>query len=132
MSESLRDLVVSLSLQSDNFSRNIRSVTSQIKEAESAFALAGSGVTGFERTTAGLSSKLSMLQQVIANAARYLSSSAQDSMGASIGGISKSYSTTNSVAVNVDKLSVNDKNDVRALAYEIGAISRRTQLGMGG
>ena len=70
--------------------------------------------------------------KVIANAARYLSASAQGSMGASIGGISKSYTTTNSVAVNVDKLAVSDKNDVRALAYEIGAISRRAQLGMGG
>ncbi|MDL2205773.1 phage tail tape measure protein [Eubacteriales bacterium OttesenSCG-928-N13] len=63
MSESLRDLVVSLSLNSDNFTRNIRSVNAQIKEAESYFKLAGAGVTKFESTTAGLSSKLSMLQQ---------------------------------------------------------------------
>ena len=62
MSESLRDLVVSLSLNSDNFTRNIRSVTAQIKEAESSFALAGAGVAKFESTSAGLGSKLSMLQ----------------------------------------------------------------------
>ena len=34
MSETLRDLVVSLSLQSDNFTRNMQSVNKQIKEAE--------------------------------------------------------------------------------------------------
>ena len=37
MSETLRDLVVSLSLNSDNFTRNIRSVQKQIQEAQSSF-----------------------------------------------------------------------------------------------
>ena len=37
MSETLRDLVVSLSLQTDNFTRNIKSVSKQIAEAESQF-----------------------------------------------------------------------------------------------
>ena len=32
MAESLRDLVVSLSLNTDNFTRNIKSVTKQIQE----------------------------------------------------------------------------------------------------
>ena len=36
MSETLRDLVVSLSLNSDNFTRNIKSINKQIQEAESA------------------------------------------------------------------------------------------------
>ena len=40
MSETLRDLVVSLSLNSDNFTRNIKSINKQIQEAESAFRLA--------------------------------------------------------------------------------------------
>ena len=44
MSETLRDLVVSLSLQTDNFTRNIRSVQKQIAEAESQFRLAAAGV----------------------------------------------------------------------------------------
>lgn len=61
MSETLRDLVVSLSLQTDNFTRNIKSVNTHIKEAESAFKLAASGVTNFEQTTAGLTSKQTML-----------------------------------------------------------------------
>ena len=61
MSETLRDLVVSLSLQTDNFTRNIKSVNTHIKEAESAFKLAASGVTNFEQTTAGLASKQTML-----------------------------------------------------------------------
>lgn len=43
MSETLRDLVVSLSLQTDNFTRNIRSVQKQIAEAESQFRLAAAG-----------------------------------------------------------------------------------------
>ena len=44
MAETLRDLVVSLSLQTDNFTRNIKSVNKQIAEAESQFKLAASGV----------------------------------------------------------------------------------------
>lgn len=63
MSETLRDLVVSLSLNSDNFTRNIKSINKQIQEAESAFRLASAGVENFETTTSGLSSKLSTLQR---------------------------------------------------------------------
>ncbi len=62
MSEVLRDLVVSLSLKTDNFSRNINSINRQIREAESAFRLAGAGIDNFGNTTAGMSSRLSMLQ----------------------------------------------------------------------
>lgn len=61
MSEVLRELVVSLSLDSDNFSRNIRTINQQIKEAESTFKLAGAGVTNFEKTVSGTQAKLSML-----------------------------------------------------------------------
>ena len=63
MSETLRDLVVSLSLNSDNFTRNIRSIQKQIQEAESAFKLASAGVEKFESTTAGLGSKLTTLER---------------------------------------------------------------------
>ena len=63
MSETLRDLVVSLSLQSDNFARNIRSVNKQIQEAESFFKLVVAGVENFDKSTEGLSSRLSILQQ---------------------------------------------------------------------
>lgn len=63
MADTLRDLVVSLSLQTDNFTRNIRSVNKQIQEAESFFKLAAAGVENFEQTTNGLSSRLSTLQQ---------------------------------------------------------------------
>ena len=63
MSETLRDLVVSLSLQTDNFTRNIRSVNKQIAEAESKFKLAAAGGEGFEKTAAGLSTQLSTLER---------------------------------------------------------------------
>ena len=63
MPETLRDLVVSLSLQSDNFTRNIRSVNKQIQEAESFFKLASAGVENFDKSTEGLSSRLSTLRQ---------------------------------------------------------------------
>ena len=62
MSETLRDLVVSLSLNSDNFARNIRSVQKQIQEAQSAFKLASAGVQDFEKTATGLSAKLGHAQ----------------------------------------------------------------------
>ncbi len=63
MSETLRDLVMSLSLQTDNFTRNIKSVGKQIQEAESRFKLAAAGVEGFDRTTTGLATQLSTLER---------------------------------------------------------------------
>ena len=63
MAESLRDLVVSLSLNTENFTRNIKSVNKQIQEAESYFKLAAAGVEGFENTTEGLTAKLSTLER---------------------------------------------------------------------
>jgi len=61
MSEVLRELVVALSLDSDNFSRNLRTINKQIKEAESTFNLAGAGIDNFEKSVKGAESKLSML-----------------------------------------------------------------------
>ena len=63
MSETLRDLVVSLSLQTDNFTRNIKSVNKQIQEAESKFRLAAAGIEGFEKTATGLATQLSTLER---------------------------------------------------------------------
>ena len=65
MAESLRDLVVSLSLNTDNFTRNINSVNKQIREAESYFKLASAGVKGFDTSAAGLSAKVEMLQRTL-------------------------------------------------------------------
>ncbi len=61
MAETLRELVVSLSLQSDNFSKNIKSINAQIQEAESRFAAAGAGVDGFAKSTDGLKAKAGAL-----------------------------------------------------------------------
>ena len=63
MSEVLRDLVVSLSLDGDNFSRNLTSINKQIQEAESEFKRAAAGVDGFEKSVASAQSQLSTLQQ---------------------------------------------------------------------
>ena len=63
MSESLRDLVVSLSLNSDNFTRNLRSINKQIAEAESKFLLAAAGVDGFEKSAGGLGAKIGTLKE---------------------------------------------------------------------
>ena len=41
MAETLRELVVALSMDSSNFSRNMRTISQQIKEAESTIRLAG-------------------------------------------------------------------------------------------
>ena len=61
MAKTLRELVVALSLDSSNFSRNMRTINQQIKEAESTFRLAGAGVQNYEKTIAGTEAKLSML-----------------------------------------------------------------------
>ena len=63
MAETLRELVVALSLDSSNFSRNMRTINQQIKEAESTFRLAGAGEQNYEKTIAGTEAKLSMLGQ---------------------------------------------------------------------
>ena len=61
MAETLREPVVALSLDSSNFSRNMRTINQQIKEAEPTFRLAGAGVENYEKTIAGTEAKLSML-----------------------------------------------------------------------
>ena len=61
MAETLRELVVSLSLQSDSFSKNIKSLQGQIQEAESRFQAAGAGVDDFAHKTDGLKAKAGML-----------------------------------------------------------------------
>ena len=66
MAENLRDLVVSLSLDGDNFSRNIKSINAQIREAESEFKAAGAGVSDFEGTLGGAQAKAQMLSQKLA------------------------------------------------------------------
>ena len=63
MIETLRDLVVSLSLQTDNFTRNMQSVNKQIKEAESSFKLASAGVDKFDQDAVALGSQLGALQE---------------------------------------------------------------------
>ncbi len=63
MSEVLRDLVVSLSLDGDNFSRNLTSINKQIQEAESEFKRAASGVDNFEKSVKDTQAQLSSLQQ---------------------------------------------------------------------
>ncbi len=60
MSEVLRELVVALSLDSDNFSRNLRTINQQIKEAESSFKLAGAGVSHFEKSIKGTEAGLAL------------------------------------------------------------------------
>ena len=63
MAETLRDMVVSLSLNSDNFSANLKSINAQLKEADSEFKAAAAGVQGFENTAAGAQAKLEQLNQ---------------------------------------------------------------------
>ena len=63
MSEVLRDLVVSLSLDSDNFTRNLTSINKQIQEAESEFKRAAAGVKDFEKSASGARAELDTLAQ---------------------------------------------------------------------
>ena len=53
MSDVVRDLVVSLSLDAGEFTRNMRAINASIKEAESTFKLAGAGVDRFGSSLGG-------------------------------------------------------------------------------
>ncbi|MDL2205475.1 hypothetical protein LJC33_01025, partial [Eubacteriales bacterium OttesenSCG-928-N13] len=71
--------------------------------------------------------------KIIANASRYLTGAARDGVYTGMTSDNrKSYTTSNTATVNVDKLVVQDKQDVRALAQEIGVVQRRAAMGMGG
>lgn len=63
MAETLRELVVSLSLNSSNFDQNIKSVNQRIKEAESNFQLAAAGTNGFDNSMRGAATRVSALKQ---------------------------------------------------------------------
>lgn len=62
-SESIRDLVVRLSLESDSFSSNIRTITAQIKEARSDFALAAAGNKNYDKTVEGMTAHVAELER---------------------------------------------------------------------
>ena len=61
MSESVRELTVSLLLDSNQFERNIRTINKQIKEAESEFQLAAAGSETFEKSLRGMREKAASL-----------------------------------------------------------------------
>ncbi|MBQ3761080.1 MAG: phage tail tape measure protein, partial [Clostridia bacterium] len=63
MSDVVRDLVVSLSLDAGEFTRNMRAINASIKEAESSFRLAGAGVAKFESSLSGQMARAEMLMQ---------------------------------------------------------------------
>ena len=61
MSETVRDLVVSLSLNSGNFANDMRGINTAVKQAEANFTRAAAGVKGFGASTAGMQAKVSQL-----------------------------------------------------------------------
>lgn len=63
MAETVRELVVSLSLSSSYFEKNIKSVNQRIKEAESRFKLASAGIENYENTMRGAGTQVSALRQ---------------------------------------------------------------------
>lgn len=71
--------------------------------------------------------------KVMRNAARYLTDAAQTGIvtGGSYADNRRTYNQNASSTVHVDKLYVNDKQDVTALAVEIASLTRRRQRGKG-
>lgn len=63
MGEVLRDLVVALSLDSDNCSHNLRTINKQTKEAENTFNLAGAGVDRSRKRSKALCLDISFNKQ---------------------------------------------------------------------
>lgn len=63
MSESLRELVVRLSLDSGSFTSQIKAANTAVKQAEANFKLAGAGVKGFDGSLAGAKAKVEALNQ---------------------------------------------------------------------
>ncbi|MGN0996904.1 MAG: hypothetical protein ACI4PG_08335 [Candidatus Ventricola sp.] len=61
MREALRDPALALPLQTDNFTRNIKSFSKRLAEAVSQFKLVAAGAEGLERTATGLAAQLSTL-----------------------------------------------------------------------
>lgn len=57
----IRQLTVSLLLDSTNFDKNIRLINQSLKEAESEFKLLGAGTEDFEKTLEGMRSKAKLL-----------------------------------------------------------------------
>lgn len=98
MSETLRDLVVSLSLSTDNFTRNIKTVNKQIAEAESKFKLASAGVEGFEKSASVLGSQIGSLRQKLTSQ-RQAVEQYQRSLAAADAKLQSSVTTTASSAL---------------------------------
>lgn len=60
---SIRDLVVTLSLETGAFAKGMAAVKSQIRDAEADFKLLGAGIEDFETTINGAQSKLDLLNE---------------------------------------------------------------------
>lgn len=61
--ETLRDLVVSLSLDSGDFEKHIRLINKTVKEFESEFNLAAAGIDNFETSVKGMGEKAKLLKK---------------------------------------------------------------------
>lgn len=61
MADTLRELVVRLSLDSGSFSGDIKAVNTAVKQAEANFKQAGAGVEKFDKSLAGAKAKVEML-----------------------------------------------------------------------
>jgi TP901 family phage tail tape measure protein len=61
LAESLRELVVSLTLDAGSFTSQIKAANTAVKQAEANFKLAGAGVSGFGSSLAGAQAKAAML-----------------------------------------------------------------------
>lgn len=123
MSETLRDLVVSLSLQTDNFTRNIKSVNKQIQEAESRFRLAAAGVEGFERTTTGLATQLSTLERRL-SLQKDAVTQYQRALEAANNKLSECYNRQNDYAQRLEDA----KKAQQALKEQVGAAAQQVRM----
>lgn len=61
--ESLRDLVVSLSLDSSQFEKNVRLIRNELKKTESEFRQAAAGAENFEKSLKGMRAKAETLKK---------------------------------------------------------------------
>ena len=132
MPDTLRELVVSLSLQSENFSTNIKSVQAQIKEAESEFKAAGAGVDKFSTSTQGAAAKAGMLSSKL-SAQNQITQQYERAMKAANTTLEKAVQKQNDLSAKLTAAKSNQaawtkevdraKASLTALAQEYGADS---------
>lgn len=146
MAEVLRELVVQLSLSADNYTRNMKSIAAQVKQAEAVFKNAGAGIKNFEKSLDGMRAKSAQLTQTtqlqnlaVDQAAKRLAvanQKVQEAKGYYAEYVNKlkaaraAQATFNSAGVSTSTLITREQNAIKLINQQLEEYQKKREKGL--